>query len=82
MKRFAKVSKLEILHSLEDTIAKNEVALDCIVNWKNKVSDMLKYDDTQEDLQFDLEQLGYIEFCLRYLDDMYRKSYKQQGGKL
>ncbi len=82
MKRFINGSKLEILHSLEDTIAKNEVALDCVVNWKNKVSDMLKYDETQEDLQFDLEQLSYIEFCLNFLDDMYRKSYKQQGGKL
>lgn len=82
MKRFAKVSKIEILHNLEDTIAKNEVALDCVKNWINKVSDMLKYDDEQEDLQFDLEQLEYIEFCLTYLDDMYRKAYKQQGGKL
>ena len=82
MRRFAKASNLEILHILEDTIAKNEVALDTVKGWRNKVSDMIKYDDTQDDLKFDYEQLSYIEFCLTYLDNMYRKSYKQQGGKL
>lgn len=81
-KKVLKFSECQaVKDSLIEAINKNEIALDNVKNWIFKVDDMIKFSD-YDNLQEDLATLKYIEYCLEYLGDMYKKSYKQYGGKL
>ena len=79
MKKY--VSQLEIKDKLAESINANEIALDNLRNWINRLSDSLEYKEDPV-LREDLQTLKYIECTLLYVGDCYEKSYKQLGGKL
>lgn len=76
------VSKLELKHSLLDTLSKNEIALDYIQNKIFNTENKLGVSPEDEILKSDLETEKYIQFTLRYLDKMYRDSLKKIGVRV
>lgn len=79
-----KVSNLEIINSLEESLVHNEDAIDFIDNRKEVVISALKYNELDEQLQFELVQLNYISFVLEHVGTLYEKSLKQlkKGRKI
>ena len=76
------VSKVELIHSLKESIDKNAEALDYVQNEITRVSDRLEYVENDYVMEDTLKNLKYIEFTLQYLDSQYRKSLKQLGVRL
>lgn len=74
MKNPKKVTKLEKRNGLVQTLYYNTLALDYIENEINRYDNFVKYNE--EDMQSlnTLNVLKYIQFSLKYLDDMYNKS--------
>ena len=76
------VSKLELKHSLLDTLKKNNNALDYIQNRIYDTENKLGVSPDDVILKSDLETEKYIQFSLRYLDKMYRDSLKKIGVRV
>ena len=71
------VSKLELRNSLKETISKNEDALDYLQNRISTVDNLVKYNENDNVSKEQLKNLKYIEFCLKYLDGLYRDNLKK-----
>ncbi len=71
------VSKLELRNSLKETISKNEDALDYLQNRISTVDNLVKYNENDNVSKEELKNLKYIEFCLKYLDGLYRDNLKK-----
>ena len=71
------VSKLELRKSLEETIKKNDIALDYLQNKISFVDNLVKYNENDDVSKEELNNLRYIEFCLKYLDGLYRDNLKK-----
>lgn len=71
------VSKLELRNSLKETISKNEDALDYLQNRISTVDNLVKYNENDNVSKEELKNLKYIEFCLKYLDGLYRDNLKR-----
>ena len=71
------VSKLELRNSLKETISKNEDALDYLQNRISTVDNLVKYNENNNVSKEELKNLKYIEFCLKYLDGLYRDNLKK-----
>lgn len=76
------VSKLELKNSLIESMQKNKMALDYVLRLIHRNEDNLSYNREDVMAQNDLQDLKYIEFVLRYLEDSYRKSAKGIGVNL
>lgn len=76
------VPKIELIHSLKESVEKNSEALDYVQNEITRVSDRLEYVENDYVMEDTLKNLKYIEFTLQYLDSQYRKSLKQLGVRL
>lgn len=77
-----RVNKVELLSSLRTTLEKNTNAIDNVTTWIINCEDRLKYNENDYDAKDALETLKYIDFSLRYLDKMYIKCFKENGGKV
>lgn len=77
-----KVSNLEIKHSLDDALKRNDKALDDVENWIKKCEDLLLYNENDVQVKEELETLKYIKFCLLFLYKQCSKAYKKVGGKI
>ena len=71
------VIKLELRNSLKETISKNEDALDYLQNRISTVDNLVKYNENDNVSKEELKNLKYIEFCLKYLDGLYRDNLKK-----
>ena len=71
------VSKLELRNSIKETITKNEDALDYLQNRISTVDNLVKYNENDNVSKEELKNLKYIEFCLKYLDGLYRDNLKK-----
>ena len=71
------VSKLELRNSLKETISKNEDALDYLQNRISTVDNLVKYNENDNVSKEELKNLKYIEFCLKYLDGLYRDNLRK-----
>ena len=71
------LSKLELRNSLKETISKNEDALDYLQNRISTVDNLVKYNENDNVSKEELKNLKYIEFCLKYLDGLYRDNLKK-----
>lgn len=69
-----KKDKKEIKKSLDDTIIKNNNALDYIQNKISKVQNLVDYNPDDFISIDELNNLKYIEFTLKYLDKSYKDS--------
>lgn len=69
-----KKDKNEIKKSLDDTIIKNNNALDYIQNKISKVQNLVDYNSDDVISIDELNNLKYIEFTLKYLDKSYKDS--------
>lgn len=69
-----KKDKNEIKKSLDDTIIKNNNALDYIQNKISKVQNLVDYNPDDVISIDELNNLKYIEFTLKYLDKSYKDS--------
>lgn len=76
------VSKLELKNSLIESMQKNKMALDYTLRCIHRNEDILGYNSEDIMAQNDLQDLKYIEFILRYIEDSYRKSAKGIGVNL
>lgn len=77
-----RVNKVELLSSLRSTLEKNTDAIDNVSMWVNSCEDRLNYNENDIEAKEALETLKYIDFSLRYLDKMYMKCFKDNGGKV
>lgn len=74
MKNPKKVTKLEERNALVQALYYNTEALDYIESEINRYDNFVKYNE--EDMQSlnTLNVLDYIQFSLKYLDDVYNKA--------
>ena len=66
-----------LVNSLKETISKNEYALDYLQNRISTVDNLVKYNENDNVSKEELKNLKYIEFCLKYLDGLYRDNLKK-----
>lgn len=77
-----KVSNIEILNNLEETLKQNTNAIDYVENEINRVKDILSYNEYDYVSKDFLKNLEYIKFTLYYLDNQYMTAFKKCGGKV
>lgn len=68
------ITKLEKRNGLVQTLDYNTQALDYIENEINRYENFVKYNEDDKQSLNTLNVLKYIQFSLKYLDDMYNKS--------
>lgn len=73
------VSKLELKNSLIESMEKNDMAFDYVQDKIRECENILNYNPDDLLTQKDYENLKYIEFVLKYIEDSYRKSAKTIG---
>ena len=82
MRTYRKVSKLEEINSLKDTIVHNDISLDYITNEMFRIENIYKLDETDKNIKENLNSLRYIKFSLEYLGNMYRDRLKVLGVRI
>ena len=82
MRTYRKVSKLEEINSLKETVVHNDASLDYITNELYRMENIFKLDETDEIVKENLISLRYIKFSLEYLDKMYRDRLKVLGVRI
>lgn len=82
MRTYRKVSKLEEINSLKQTVVHNDASLDYITNELYRMENIFKLDETDKIIKENLESLRYIKFSLEYLDKMYRDRLKVLGVRV
>lgn len=80
MKNPKKVSKIEKINSLKQTLYYNSEALDYLKNEISRYENFVKYNEDDTQALNTLNVLKYIEFSLKYLDDTYEKGLILLGG--
>lgn len=82
MRQVRKVSKLEEINSLKQTLSYNDIALDYVINELNRTEDVFRFNETDKDVQERLNTLKYIKFSLEYLDKAYSDRLKALGVRI
>lgn len=80
MKNPKKVSNIEKINSLNQSLYYNTEALDYIQNEISRYENFVKYNEEDTQSLNTLNVLRYIEFSLKYLDDTYNKGLILLGG--
>lgn len=80
MKNPKKVSRIEKINSLKQTLYYNSEALDYLKNEISRYENFVKYNEDDTQALNTLNVLKYIEFSLKYLDDTYEKGLILLGG--
>lgn len=75
-----KVSNIEKINELNQSLYYNTEALDYIQNEISRYENFVKYNEEDTQSLYTLNTLRYIEFCLKYLDDTYNKGLILLGG--
>lgn len=82
MRSYKKVSKIEEINGLKDTLKRNEDALDYIQNVIYRTENLYKLDENDKEVEATLHTEQYIKFSLEYLDKCYTDRLKQLGVRL
>lgn len=68
------VNNKKLIESLQKSLQLNASAQDYVENQINKAKDILHFNDNDCSIKVDLENLSYIQFTLKFLEDSYNKS--------
>ena len=82
MRELRKVSKLEEINSLKQTLVYNENALDYMQNNIYRTENMYKLDESDKEVKERLNTERYIKFSLEYLNKQYANRLKSLGVKV
>lgn len=82
MREYRKISKLEEVNSLKQTLQYNSVAIDYIQNNIYRTENLHKYDPSDKIVKEQLDTENYIKFSLEYLDKCYTDRLKKLGVKV
>lgn len=80
MRNPKKVSNIEKINCLNQSLYYNTEALDYIQNEISRYENFVKYNEEDTQSLNTLNILRYIEFSLKYLDDTYEKGLILLGG--
>lgn len=80
MRNPKKVSNIEKINGLNQSLYYNTEALDYIQNEISRYENFVKYNEEDTQSLNTLNILRYIEFSLKYLDDTYNKGLILLGG--
>lgn len=70
------INNKKLIESLRESLLLNSNAQDYVENEISKAKDILQYNEDDSIAKENLDNLNYIKFTLKFLEDSYNKSLK------